>query len=92
MRVDPYSNRENRGVTATDGSFAIPIRWQSVDGRALLARFSRGDRAGFFLYDYVLTRAQAGARTRSDRHQAGSRAHCDGRRREQGSCCVNPFN
>ena len=59
VRTDAFTNRETQGVTAADGSFAIPIRRPRVDGWALLARSAEGNRVGFFQYGYELTRAQA---------------------------------
>ena len=64
VRADAFRNRETRGVTGADGSFAIQIRRPRVDGRALLAHSADGDRLGFFHYDYGLTKAEADAPAR----------------------------
>ena len=64
VRADAFTDREAGGVTGADGSFAIPIRRQRVDGTALLARSAGGDRLGIFQYGFNLTRAEAEAPAR----------------------------
>ena len=59
-----FTDREAVGVTGQDGSFAIPIRDQRVDGTALLARSAGGDRFGFFPYGFNPTKAEADAPAR----------------------------
>ncbi len=57
IRADPFTDREARGSSGPDGSFAIPIRRDQVIGTSLLAR--DGDRLGTFQYAFGLTKAEA---------------------------------
>jgi thiol-disulfide isomerase/thioredoxin len=59
VRADAFTQREVRGVTGADGSFAIPIRRQQVAGTSLLARSVGDDRVGIFQYGFNLTGAEA---------------------------------
>ena len=59
-----FTDRESRGVTGPDGSFAVPIRGRSIAGTSLLARSPDGDRLGTANYEYGLTPARADAPVR----------------------------
>ncbi len=62
--AEAFTEREARGVSGADGSFAIPIRRHQVDGTPLLARSAEGDRLGVFRYESNLTKAAAEAPVR----------------------------
>ena len=62
VRLVEYDDRETRCATAADGSFAIPILRDQLDGRTLLARSAEGDRLGLFLYGDGLPRVAPPAR------------------------------
>jgi RNA polymerase sigma factor (sigma-70 family) len=64
VRADAFTDREAGGVTGKDGSFAIPVRRQRVEGASLLARSAGGDRVGIFQYGFNLTGAEEGAPAR----------------------------
>ncbi|SIN87267.1 RNA polymerase sigma factor, sigma-70 family [Singulisphaera sp. GP187] len=59
VRALAFTDREARGVSGVDGSFAIPIRRPRVDGASLLARSVDGNRLGVFLFDHGLTKTAA---------------------------------
>ena len=56
VRADAFTDREARGVTKTDGSFAMPIRKPWIDATELLARSHGGDRVGVFRYGDSLSK------------------------------------
>ena len=59
-----FNDREARGVSGPDGSFAVTIRNDRLEGRSLLARSADGQRLALFLYQFTLTPEQAGAPVR----------------------------
>ncbi len=59
VRANAFTNRESSGVSGQEGTFAIRIRGQHVDGTALLARSAGRDRLGFFQYAFNLKRTAA---------------------------------
>ncbi len=64
IRANPFSRHEARGVSDSNGSFAIALRRERVDGTYLLARAASSDRLGFFRYEFNLTPAAAEAPAR----------------------------
>ena len=64
VRADAFTDREARGVTGPDGSFAIRSDRPTIDGTSLLARSADGDRLGVFRYGFNLKGAEAEAPAR----------------------------
>lgn len=62
--VDPFTDREARGVSGADGSFAIRAGRPKVLGASILAWSAAGDRLGTFVYKWNLPREQAEAPAR----------------------------
>ena len=60
--VDPFTDREARGVSGPDGSFAIRYDRPTTVGALILARSADGDRLGAFQYAWNLKARRPRAR------------------------------